>query len=117
MFEVEESEIVFKTTESPTDPPSPVPRSPPVSPTASADIQYDDVPDMIQKLKNELGLINWDNVEIKTVCNQLLQDNQARDQAIYDLTGEEEPGLSVRTPSTTGRLPATPHNFPGPDGR
>ena len=86
MFEAEESEIVFKTTESP-DPPSPVPRSPPASPTASADIQCEDVLDMVQKLNNELGLINRDNVEIRTVCNQLLQDNQARDQAINDLNG------------------------------
>ena len=72
MFETEESEIVFKTTESPTDPPSPVPRSPPASPTASADIQYEDVLDMVQKLNNELGLINRDNVEIRTVCRKLL---------------------------------------------
>ena len=75
MFEAEESEIVLKTTESPTDPPSPVPRSPPASSTASADIQYEDVLDMVQKLNNELGLINRDNVEIRTVCSQLLQDN------------------------------------------
>ena len=42
---------------------------------------------MVQRLNRELGLINRDNVEIRTVCNQLLQDNQARDQAINDLTG------------------------------
>ena len=82
MYEAEESEIVFKNTESPTDPPSPVPRSPPASPAASADIQYEDVLDMVQKLNNELGLLSRDNVEI-----QLLQDNQARDQAINELTG------------------------------
>ena len=61
VFEAEESEIVFKTTESPTDPPSPVPRSPPDSPTVSADLQYEDVLDMIQRLNKELGLINLDN--------------------------------------------------------
>ena len=90
MFEAEESEIVLKTTESPTDPPPPVPRSAPPPPpyaTASADIQYEDVLNMVQKLNKELGLINRDNVEIRTVCNQLLQDNQARDQAINYLIG------------------------------
>ena len=66
MYEAEESEIVFKNTESPTDPPSPVPRSPPASPAASADIQYEDVLDMVHKLNNELGLLNRDNVEIRT---------------------------------------------------
>ena len=81
MFGAEESEIVFKTTESPTDNPSPVPRSPPASPTVSADLQYEDVLDMVQRLNKELGLINLDNVK------QLLQDNQARDRAIRDLTG------------------------------
>ena len=79
MYEAEESEIVFRYTESLTDPPSPVPRSPPASPTAPVDLQYEDVLDMIQKLNNEMGLIDRDNVEIRTVCNQLLQDNQGRD--------------------------------------
>ena len=41
----------------------------------------------IYRLNKELGLINLDNVKIRTVCNQLLQDNQARDRAISDLTG------------------------------
>ena len=82
MYEAEESEIVFKNTESPPDPSSPVPRSPTASP--AADIQYEDVLDMVHKINNELGLLN---VEIRTVCNQLLRDNQARDQAINDLTG------------------------------
>ena len=54
---------------------------------APADMQYEDVLDMIQKLNNEMGQINRDNVEIRTVCNQLLQDNQTRKQAINDLTG------------------------------
>ena len=97
MFEAEESEIVFKTTESPTDPPSPVPRSPPASPTVSAYLQYEDVLDMVQRLNKELGLINLDNVKIRTVCNQLLQDNQARDRAISDLTGLVK--RSLDTPS------------------
>ena len=87
VFEAEESEIVFTTTESPTDPPSPVPRSPPASPSVSVDLQYEDVLEMVQMLNKELGLINLDNVKIRTVCNQLLQDNQARDRAISDLTG------------------------------
>ena len=104
---------MFKNTESPPDPPPPVPRSPPASPAASADIQYEDVLDMVHKLNNELGLLNRDNVEIKTVCNQLLQDNQARDQAINNLTGMVKKSLD----SPTGRLPATPHHLPGTDRR
>ena len=87
MFEAEESEIVSETTESRTDPPSPVPRSPPASPTVSADLQYEDVLGMVQRLNKELGLINMDTVKIRTFCNQLLQDNQAQDRANSDLIG------------------------------
>ena len=112
MFEAEESEIVFKNTESPTDPPSPVPRSrsPPASPAASEDIQNEDVLDMVQKLNNELGLLNWDNVEIRTVCNQLLQDNQARDQAINDLSGLVKKSLD----SPSGHPPRPDASRPHP---
>ena len=85
--EVEESQIVFRNTESPADRTSPVPRSPPVSPVGSTDFQYEDVLDMVQKLHKELGLITLDYDKIRTVCSQLLKDNQARDRAIGDLTG------------------------------
>ena len=84
--EAEESEIVFRNTESPMDHPSPVPRSPPGSPSGSADLQYEDVLDMVQKLHRELGLITLDNDMIRTVCNQLLKDNQDQDRAFGDLT-------------------------------
>ena len=91
--EVEETEIVFRSGESPTDPPSPVPRSPQDSPSALADLQYEDVLDMVQRLHKELGLITLDNDKIMSVCNQLLKDNQARDRAIGDLTGPVERSL------------------------
>ena len=91
--EVEESEIVFRATESPTDPPSSVPRSPPGSPSVSADLPYEDVLDMVQRLNKELGLINLDNDKIRSVCNQLLRDNQARNRSISDLTGLVERSL------------------------
>ena len=91
--EAEESEIVFRTTKSPTDHPSPVPRSPPGSPSGSADLQYEDVLDMVQRLHKELGLITLDNDKIRTVCNQLPKDNQARDRAIGDLTALVERSL------------------------
>ena len=77
---VEETEIVFRSSESPTDPPSLVPRSPLGSPSASADLLYEDVLDMVQKLHIELGLITLDNDRIRSVCNQLLKDNKARDR-------------------------------------
>ena len=70
-----------------------MPRSPPGSPSVSADLQYEDVLDMVQRLNKELGLINLDNDKIRSVCNQLLQDNQARDRAIGDLTGLVERSL------------------------
>ena len=91
--EVEETEIVFRSSESPTDPPLPVPRSPPDSPSASADLQYEDVLDMVQMLHKELRLITLDNDEIRSVCNQLLKNNQARDRTIGDLTGLVERSL------------------------
>ena len=105
VFEAEESEIVFKTTESPTDPPSPVPRSPPGSPSVSADLQYD----MVQRLNKELGLINLDNVKIRMVCNQLLQDNQALDRAISDLTGLVERSLDLLSGHPPGPDASLPH--------
>ena len=95
---------MFKTTESPTDPPSPVPRSLPDSPTVSADLQYEDVLDMVQRLNKELGLINLHNDKIRTVCNQLLQDNQARDRAISDLTR-----LVKRSLDPSSGRPPRPH--------
>ena len=85
--EGEETEIVFRSSGPPTDPPTPVPKLPPGSPNASADLQYEDVLDMVQKLHSELGLITLDNDNIRSVCNQLLKDNQARARVIGDLTG------------------------------
>ena len=43
--------------------------------------------DIVQKLQKELGLITRDYDKIRSVCSQLLKDNQARDRAIGDLTG------------------------------
>ena len=85
--EEEETEIVFRSSAPPTDPPTPVPLSPPDSPNTSAELQYKVVLDMVQKINSELGLINLDNDKIKSVCDQLLKDNKARDRAIGDLTG------------------------------
>ena len=76
--EGEETEIVFRSSGLPTDPPTLVPQSPPGSPNASADLQYEDV--LVQKLHSELGLITLDNDKIRSVCNQLLIDNKARDR-------------------------------------
>ena len=84
--EAEESEIIFRNTESPTDHPSPVPRSPPSSPNGSTDLQYEDVLVMVHTLHKELDLITLDYDKIRTVCSQLLKDNQAWDRAIGDLT-------------------------------
>ena len=95
--EAEESEIVFRNTESPTDHPSPVPQSPPGSPIGSTDLQYEDVLDMVQKLHKELGMITLDYDKIRTVCSQLLKDNQARDRAIGDLMGLVQRSLDRRT--------------------
>ena len=108
--EAEESEIIF--TESPTDHPSPVPRSPPGFPSGSADLQYED---MVQKLHKELGLITLDYDKIRTVCSQLLKDKQARDRAIGDLTGLVQ--RSLDRPVTQRPRPETtpPHPIIQPD--
>ena len=65
-----------------------------LSPSASADLQYEDVLDMVQRLHKELGLITLDNDKIMSVCSQLLKDNQARDRAIGDLTGLVQKSLN-----------------------
>ena len=113
--EAEESEIVFRNTESPADHTSPVPRSPPVSPVGSTDLQYEDVLDMVQKLHKELGLITLDYDKIRTVCSQLLKDNQARDRAIGDLTGLDQ--RSLDRPVTQSHRPENtpPHPIIKPD--
>ena len=48
--EAEESEIVLRNTDLPTDHLSPVPRSPPGSPSGSVDLQYEDLLDLVQRL-------------------------------------------------------------------
>ena len=65
---------------------------------------------MVHKLNNEIGLLNRDNVEIRTVCNQLLQDNQARDQAINELTGLVKKSLD----SPSGQPPRPDASQPHP---
>ena len=101
----EELEIIFRNTESPTDHQSPVPRSLPGSPSGSADLQYEDVLDMVQKLHKELGLITLDYDEIRMVCSQLSKGNQARDRAIGDLTGLVQ--RSLDRPATQRPRPET----------
>ena len=93
----EEAEIIFRNTESPMDHSSPVPRSPPGSPSGSADLQYEDVLEMVQRFRKELGLITLDYDKIRTVCSQLLKDNQARDRAIGDLNGLVQRSLDCPT--------------------
>ena len=65
---------------------------------------------MVHKINNALGLLNRDNVEIRTVCNQLLRDNQARDQAINDLTGLAKKSLD----SPSGHPPRPDTSQPHP---
>ena len=106
---------MFRNIESPTDHPSPVPRSPPGSPSGLPDLQYEDVLDMVQRLHKELGLITLDNDKIRTVCNQLLEDNQAWDRAIGDLTGLVQRSLD-RLATQRSRPEATqPHPIIQPD--
>ena len=111
--EAEESEIVFRNTESPTDHLSPVPRSPLGSPNGSTDLQYEDVLDMVQKSHKELGLITMDYDKIRTVCSHLLKDNQARDRAIGDLTGLVQRSLD-RPATQRHRTETAPHHPTGP---
>ena len=80
--EEEDTEIVFRTMGPTTDPPSPTPLSPPDFPNTSAELQYEVVLDMVQKINSELGLINMDNDKIRSVCEQLLKDNKERDRVI-----------------------------------
>ena len=66
--EGEETEIVFRPSGPPTDPP-----------TRRYQGRLQAIHHMVQKLHNELGLITLDNDKIRSVCNQLLKNNQARD--------------------------------------
>ena len=107
--EGEEMEIVFLSSGPPTDPPTPVPQSPPGSPNVSADLQYEDVLDIVQKLHSELGLITLDNDKIRPVCNQLLKDNKTRDRVIGDLTGLVEKSLDRPAVQRPQQDAVTPH--------
>ena len=86
--EQEDTEIIFRSSGPPTDPPTPVPLSPPDSLN-----EYEVVLDMVQKINSELGLINLDNDKIRSVCEQLLKDNKARNRVIGDLTRLVKKGL------------------------
>ena len=70
---------------------------------------------MVQKLHKELGLITLGYDKIRTVCSQLLKDNQARDWAIGDLTGQVQRSLDC--PVTQGPRPDNkpPHPVIQPD--
>ena len=82
----------------------------------SADLQYEDVLDIVQKLHSELGLITLDNDKIRSVSNQLLKDNKARDRVIGDLIGLVENSLdrvAVQRPRQDAMTPH-PHYPAGP---
>ena len=83
---------------------SPVPRSAPVSPVGSTELQYEDVLE-----------ITLDHDKIRTVCNQLSKDNQARDRAIGDMTGLVQ--RSLDRPVTQSHRPENtpPHPIIQPD--
>ena len=71
---------------------------------------------MVQKLHKELGLITLNYDKIRTVCSQLLKDNQARDRAIGDLTGLVQ--RSLDRPVTQSHRPENtpPHPIIQPEG-
>ena len=64
---------------------------------------------MVQKLHSELGLITLDNDKIRSVCNQLLKDNKARDRVIGDLTGLVEKSLDHPAVQRPQQDAVTPH--------
>ena len=62
--------------------------------------------DMVQKINSELGLINMDNNQIRTVCDKLVQDNRDRDRAMGDLTVKKSlDRLSERQPQPDALKP------------
>ena len=64
---------------------------------------------MVQKINNELGLINLDNDKIRSVSDQLLKDNKARDRVIGDLTGLVKKGLDRSVEHRPQQDAVTPH--------
>ena len=56
--EEEDTDIVFHPSVPAANPSTPAPLSPPDSPNTSAELQYEVVLDMVQKINSELGLIN-----------------------------------------------------------
>ena len=107
--EDEDTEIIFQPIGPAIDPPTPTPLSPLDSPNSSAELQYEVVLDMVQKMPSELGLINLDNDKIRSVCEKLLQDNKDRYHTIGNLM--ETPDTPLRHNSQEGRQgyrPAAP---------
>ena len=70
---------------------------------------------MVQKLHKELGLITLDYDKMRTVCSQLLKDNQTRYRVIGDLTGLVQ--RSLDRPVTQSQRPENtpPHPIIQPD--
>ena len=66
---------------------------------------------MVQKLHSELGLITLGNDKIRSVCNQLLKDNKARDRVFGDLTGLVEKSLDRPAVQRPRQDAMTPHRI------
>ena len=66
---------------------------------------------MVHKINSELGLINLDNDNIMSVCEQLLKDNKEQDRTIGDLTGLVRKGLERPVEHQPQQDAFTPHHI------
>ena len=64
----------------------PTPSPPPLSPASPGELDYGVVLDMVQKINSQLGTLNLDAENIRSVCDGLLRDYRERDLAIVNLT-------------------------------
>ena len=84
--EEEDPEIMFPRVQPVMDLPGSPSSSPPLSPASPGELDYGVVLDMVQKINCQLGALNLNTENIRSVCDGLLRDYKDRDQAISNLT-------------------------------
>ena len=91
------------------DYPESTPLSPLASPVPQGEAHYGLVLDMVQKLNDQLSVLNLDNNNIRSACDALRQECRDRDVAFGDLTRLVKEYLDCRAPHQPHMEAVTPH--------
>ena len=113
--EEEDPEIMFPCVQPVMDLPGSPSSSPPIPPASPGELDYGVVLDLVQKINGQLGALNLDTENIRSVCDGLLRDYKDRDQAIGNLTRLVKETLDCPAPRQPHMDAVTPHPIVRPD--